>query len=216
MMIKYTFTLFLTFLFPFSLVTGQIDWTKVSSKDSIIIYTSEVKGSNIKTFKAVTHIHNTSLNEIAGIILDVNNFPEFIPDCINSRILVKHNDGHIIHYVHTKVQWPFEDRDGVYELKVKNNNSKYISINIKCIDFEYPLKKGVVRMNRGNGHWIINMVDQTNAELTYQYHADPGGKLPAWLVNTSIISVPHRTLLNLKNIVKSGKYKNKMKLDFIQ
>lgn len=41
---------------------------------------------------------------------------------------------------------------------------------------------GVVRMPFLRGRWSIQPIDHGHAQVTYQVTADPGGRLPAWLV----------------------------------
>jgi hypothetical protein len=51
--------------------------------------------------------------------------------------------------------------------------------------------------------------------VIFQYHADPAGKIPAWLANSFVEDYPYKTMQNLKRIIASGKYKN-AKVDFLE
>jgi len=52
-------------------------------------------------------------------------------------------------------------------------------------------------------------------EVVYQVLSDPSGALPAWLVNSSVISQPYKTLLKMKKVVMLDKYQN-ARLEFIK
>ena len=39
-------------------------------------------------------------------------------------------------------------------------------------------------------------------KTTYQLHADPGGNIPAWLANQTVVDMPYATMERLKNLVE--------------
>jgi hypothetical protein len=40
-----------------------------------------------------------------------------------------------------------------------------------------------------------------NIKVQFQYFADPGGKIPAWLINTFVVKNPYKTLTNLRRLL---------------
>lgn len=212
----------LSILLLFNLViirpaSSQFNWKLKSSKDSIRVYISDYPESDFKVFKTITTVKNAGLNEIASIILDVAHSERLYPDVRDHQLLVTHSDGHLVHYLQTGLPWPLDDRDGVYQLVSDYSKAdKKIHIQIKCLESKLPVKKGVVRMTKGAGFWEIREITNELFEVTYQYHSEPGGDIPSWLVNTSLASVPHQTMVNLKKVIAKGKYKNGRPLDFIK
>ena len=51
-----------------------------------------------------------------------------------------------------------------------------------------PERKGVVRMPLLRGSWTIEPLDGMRARVVYQVAANPGGRLPGWLVRRGAIS----------------------------
>lgn len=49
-------------------------------------------------------------------------------------------------------------------------------------------QKGVVRMPFLRGSWSMAALDAGRSRVTYQVTADPGGRLPAWLVRRGTLS----------------------------
>lgn len=211
------FALIIASTIPCYCVYGQNNWTLISSKDSNYIYTADFPGSSIKAFKIITIIKGTSLNELTNIVMDVANINNLYPDTKNSKLLKKYSESHIEHYIYNKLQWPFEDRDGVFEVKaIYTSSKKSVKINIKCKESDYPSYNGVVRMTKGSGFWEFKEIQKGEIIVTYQYHSEPGGKLPSWLINSSLITFPQNTILNLRKIILSGKYKKAEQFNFLK
>lgn len=190
-------------------VLSQERWVLRKDQNGIRVYTSEIQGSLFKAFRSVCNIHSSSLDEVTAAILDIENYDQLFPDTKNVLLLEKKSAGHFIHYMITDAPWPVEDRDGVYELKAQKQPGKpKVTAEIKCIRYQYPMKKGVVRMSRGEGRWEITELIEGQVEVRYQYHGEPEGSVPAWLANTSLVSIPYQTMKNLKKFIQSGKYRN--------
>ncbi len=190
-------------------VFAQDQWILKKEQNGIRVYTSGVPGSLFKAFRSVCIINSSSLEEVTAAVIDVENYDQLFPDTKEVLVLEKKSDGHFIHYMITDAPWPVEDRDGIYELKAgKHPDKRSVSADINCIRHPYPMKKGVVRMNRGEGRWEITELIKGQVEVRYQYHGEPEGNVPAWLANTSVVSIPFQTLKNLKKMIASGKYKN--------
>ena len=45
-------------------------------------------------------------------------------------------------------------------------------------------------------------ISATQTTVIYEAHADPGGILPAWIVNMVALDTPLYTLINLKKVLK--------------
>ncbi|MDQ3051454.1 MAG: hypothetical protein M3Q95_11255 [Bacteroidota bacterium] len=195
-------------------VHSQYTWELKSKEDSISVYVSEVANSNFKAFRASVILEASGLHEIVAILIDVENFDKLFPDIRESRLLKKNGDKHIIHYLINNAPWPVDDREGIFELK-GFYYPEFVKINFDCINYDYPVTKGVVRMTKGTGYWKISEIQKNLFEVIYQYHGEPSGKIPAWLANTVVVDHPINTLNNMKKIIASGKYKN-ARVDFIK
>lgn len=195
---------------------AQYDWELKKEENSIKVYTSKVPESSYKAFKAHALIQAPGINALAAAILDVKNYVTWMPDTKESTIIKKFDDSHDIHYVLTDAPWPVNDRDGVYEQKAtyyKTDNK--LVIQLDCLkEYDFPLESKVVRMTVGSGFWEITDSGNGKFDLVYLYHAEPGGSIPAWLANTSVVDIPFDLMTNLKAMVEAGDYDDAT-LDFI-
>ncbi|MDZ7607600.1 MAG: hypothetical protein U5K79_18875 [Cyclobacteriaceae bacterium] len=51
------------------------------------------------------------------------------------------------------------------------------------------------------GSWIVRQENENEISIRFQYHADPGGDIPGWLVNAFIVKSPYQTLVNLRDLL---------------
>ena len=197
-------------------VTAQNNWELKKQASGISVYTSNVEGSEFKAFKSVTNITGVSIRELVAPMLDVENCKNIFPDTRDCRYIKKYGDGNFIQYQITNLPWPVDDRDGIYEIKSQYNKAaNEVIINVKCIKYDYPKSADAIRMSDGDGFWKVKEIKKGVFEVTYQFHANPAGKIPAWLANSFIVDNPFNTLLNLKSVIAKGDYKN-VKVDFIK
>ncbi len=158
-----------------------------------------MKGSSFDEFKGVTILPDVTLNDVLNIILDVENYDELFPDCINPKILKREGNWYDIHYVQTNGPFPVKDRDSVFEQWTEiDRNGKHARITLKPLPDYIPEKENMVRIRKGTGFWDLTEDDHKNVTVTYQFHGEPGGNIPSWLANTFVVSHPFETLKNLK------------------
>ena len=197
---------FLLILIPYP----ESDWDLKKEKSGIEIYTRRVEGSSFEEFKAVTSIPNTSMSDVLNIILDVDNYENLFPDCVNPKVLKQEGKWYDIHYIQTKGPFTVKDRDSVFEQKTEiNDNGKLARITLNPLPDYFPENKNMIRIRKGTGFWVLEEDNSNNVKVTYQFHGEPGGEIPAWIANSFVVSHPLKTLENLKKIIKAQNQTNK-------
>lgn len=195
------FILFINILF--SGTDKGADWELRKDKSGIEVYTRSVENSSFDEFKAITTLTNTSLTKVLDVILDIENFTNLYPDCIEAKILEQKGKYYDIHYFKIKAPWPVKNRDAIYEsVSTVADNGNYARVNLEPLGNYLPEKKDIVRMHKGRGFWELEATDTNTVKVLYQFHGDPGGKVPAWLANSSVTASPFHTLMNMKKILK--------------
>jgi len=192
-------TRYLIILLLFSLSQSTGDWQLKKEKDGISIYTRKVEGSNFLEFKAITTIDKVLLMDVLDILLDVENYDKLYADCMNPKLLKKEGNFYDIHYIQTKGVLTLKDRDGIYEQKtVIDNNGKHALVSLKPLPDYIDVYKNCVRIRDGSGFWELEDMGKGTVKVIYQFHGEPGGEIPAWLVNRFVVSHPLKTIKNLK------------------
>ncbi len=189
--------LFIPGVFPHS------DWELTKDKSGIEIYTRSVEGSSFKEFKGITKIPDCSVNDVLDVILDVANYESLFPDCKNPKVLKQDGKWYDIHYILTKGPFPVKDRDSVFEQITEiSENGKCAKVKLNPLPDYVPEKEDIVRVQNGTGFWVLEEDENNNVSVTYQFHGEPGGDIPAWLANSFVVTHPYKTLENLINRLK--------------
>ncbi len=177
------------------------DWELKKTSDGIEVFTRSFQGSSFDEFKGVTSISGVTLHQVLDVILDVEHYDKLFPDCMNPRILKKHGKWYDIHYIQTKGPFPVKDRDSVFEqVTVVDKDGKHARITLKPMPDYIAENEDMVRVREGSGFWDLKQ-DDHKVTVTYQFHGEPGGDIPAWLANSFVVSHPYKTLKNLKSLL---------------
>ena len=172
------------------------DWKLSLDKDDILIYTRSVESSNFNEFRAEAEMIGT-IEEFRSIILDVERYEEWMPDCKSAEIVEYPNPDDLTYHMKIKVPFPFSNRDIIQQM-VLHEKEDMLEIDIINRPEKVKQSKKYVRMLQAEGRWAIQEISEEEISVKFEYFADPGGGVPAWLVNSFVVKNPHITLLNIK------------------
>jgi hypothetical protein len=176
------------------------DWDLKKKSSGIEIYTRSIEGSSFDEFMGVIVIPDVTLDEVLNVVLDVENYDDLYPDCINPRILKKEGQGYDIHYIQTKGPFPVKDRDCIFEqVTLVDQDGRHARVNLKPLPDYLAENKDMVRIRKGSGFWDLKEDNLKNVTVTYQFHGEPGGDVPSWLANSFVVTHPYQTLKNLRS-----------------
>ena len=179
------------------------------------MYTRKVENSSFKELKSIVYL-KTSLSSLVALINDWDSYPEWIYRCGKSTTLKRINDTEVIHYQPVLVPWPAEDRDFVVNILLSQNQaSKIVYIRSICNPNEIPEKKDHIRIKELSALWTLAPLKDSTVQITYELLVNPGGSIPAWLVNMAAVEGPYETMVNFKLWVMKKKYQES-KYSFIK
>ncbi|MFC2104330.1 START domain-containing protein [Bacteroidota bacterium] len=188
-----------TTFFPSIAMTQKNNWKLEKDENDIKIYTRFVEGSSFKEFKGEITI-TCEMTEIVKLLKDVSKFKDWVADCEKVELL-KFEGSDQYHYIETSIPWPLENRDMVYNFNYLKETNLVTEVIITGKANYIPKKKGIVRMTQANGFWKLISIGENRIEVTYQLHAEPGGVIPAWLANSTVVDMPYNTLNGLKDML---------------
>ena len=178
------------------------EWEFVKEKDGIRIYKSDEPGSKLKAFKGES-VLNTTLEEIYPLLSDPNH-SEWWDDDLSYKEVLEYKPGKVSkYYLVYDVQWPFGNRDLYVESEIlydKQNRKAVVTTN--SVDGVIPEKAELVRIARYWQRWTAVEEKKGEVHLLLEGFTDPGGNIPAWLVNAIIDKTPVRLFENLKALVE--------------
>jgi hypothetical protein len=186
---------------------GQDDWKLKQDKDGIEIYTRPLENSHLKGIKVKCALPVT-LSQLVTVIMDVNTAVEWVYSTKSSSLLKKISPSELFYYSEVSLPWPINNRDFVAHLKVSQDpHSKVVTIDGPVVPNYIPEKKDIIRVKSSYGKWVLTP-QKNNVKIEYTLETDPGGSLPAWLVNLFVAKGPHETFVKLKQQLQKAQYKN--------
>ncbi|HMG68961.1 MAG TPA: hypothetical protein VK588_14790, partial [Chitinophagaceae bacterium] len=79
---------------------------------------------------------------------------------------------------------------------------RFLKITAVGIPKYLPEKDGKVRVPRSSITWYVTMPTSTSVTIVYTFEADPGGSMPAWLVNMFADKGPYESFKKLSELLK--------------
>lgn len=186
---------------------GQDSWTLKTNKDGIAIYTKTIENSNYKGIRVKCALPAT-LSQFVAVIMDVNTATEWLYSTKSSTLLKQVSPAEVYYYSEVGLPWPLSNRDFVCHLTAKQDpRTKVVTIDGPVVPDYIPAKNGIVRVTHSSGKWIISPGDNNMVNIEYTLEADPGGSIPAWLVNLFVTKGPMESFKKLKDQINKPQYR---------
>lgn len=181
---------------------AQEDWSLAKDAEGIRIYVRNVEGSPLREFRGETQLKATP-DDVVKVLRDADAFRKWMPDVAASELL-KVTDTEQFHYLDNKAPWPVSNRDGVYHFTYVKAGDGTVIIRVEAVPDYAPLREGKVRIPQANGQWKL-VPSAEGVNVTYHMHASPGGSIPSWLANQTVVDTPYGTLKALRGYLQGGR-----------
>jgi hypothetical protein len=196
---KISLQLFLLFVYPLN--SAAQDWELKKNKEGVKVFTKTNPNSPFDLLKAECEI-NVGINQMLTLIYDVSRHTEWVYNSVQSVLIKKNSTYDIIYYGETYAPWPVSNRDLVIHLSAFTDSITGIC-NITAVSEPElkPLVKGKIRIPRSVSRWKLIPINKQTTRVIYTLDIDPGGSLPAWLVNYASIEGPYLSFLKMKALL---------------
>lgn len=176
-----------------------IDCSLKKQSEGIRVYTCKAEHEQFKTLKAEFIIKNTSMVELKNFLMHVENYPTWQYNMMHAEVIQKISDNEISYLSHINAPWPVEDREMVVNLRVLPGLTDHqIHIEMNTLQTDRPVANGFLRVPFMHGRWTVKEVQNNSLQAEYILQIDPGGTIPAWLVNLAMAEGPYVSFRNLK------------------
>ncbi len=196
-------------------VSAQTDWALNTEKEGIKVYTSLVPNSKVKAVKVECEL-NANPTQLVAVLLNVNTCTEWVYHTKSCTLVKQVSPSELYYYSEISLPWPAENRDFVAHLTVTQNpETKEVIVDGPAVPGFVPEKSGIVRISHSKGKWIITPTGKNQIKVVYTLHVEPGGNIPAWMVNMFAAEGPIQIFKKLKIQLQKTEYKNAV-LGFIK
>ncbi|HEY6978062.1 MAG TPA: START domain-containing protein, partial [Chitinophagaceae bacterium] len=151
------------------------------------------ENSRLKEVRTVTEV-TSSLSAIVALLLDAKNYPNWIYSCSEASTLNVINNHEEYHYQVTHLPWPLSNRDLIWHFNIEQEEITRIVAITNTSEPDYiPGKKNIVRVRRVHSSYRLTPLSGGKVKVEFELFVDPGGNIPAWLINANIIAAPYKT-----------------------
>lgn len=190
-------------------------WELKRDKGGIKVYVRETENSKIKELKFTTRVQ-ASLNNIAAVLTNVEGFDEWVYASVISKPIKKLSETEVYYYTEVDFPWPFENRDLVLHSKFWQDPRTFAIHSLTTSShWMEPEKTGLVRIKKVDLRWTFTPLGNGVVKVDYYMNSDPGGSIPAWIVNLAADQGPLQTMVKFKEMLEKEKTRNR-KLAFVQ
>ncbi len=192
------FFICLLYLPTFVPASDKNDWTLKREKDGINIYSRPSDYSKVNDIRVDMDLTGT-VEQLAAVLRDVNGYSGWVYSTRTATMIKKVGENEFIYYAEVGTPWPATNRDYYADLKITlnpaNHSMNVVSVGMK--DYQ-PEKKDFVRVPMSRGSWTVTTQSARKIHLQYILQIDPGGSIPAWILNSFVAKAPLETFSSLK------------------
>ncbi len=185
------------------LVAEEEKWHLAYETNGIDVYRRVTGSSKFLEFKATGTLRG-AMSEYVSVIFDTDEHPDWAPRCLEARNIDKINDRELIIYTVYAGVWPTADRDYAARVfMVSKPDMPIVRIDVERVESPDALPVATERVHIPyiKSCWIFEQISQEFTRVELRAHVDPGGWIPAWLVNLGYSKVPYQFLQNLESQV---------------
>jgi DNA polymerase III sliding clamp (beta) subunit (PCNA family) len=179
------------------------DCKEKKNANGIIVYVCKTDNAQYKSLKAEFTIDNTTLDELVAFMKNVNNYPKWQYNMVSAKMLKRESDDIMITRSEIDAPWPVENRELIVQYEMyKYAAQDSLHVTAKTIPYDYP-KSDLVRIPFSHAEWFVKKAGNV-LKISYTLNVNPGGSLPAWLVNMALAEGPFHTFTNLKKELENN------------
>ena len=186
-------------------LAGQA-WELKTEEEGIKVYTSRVENSAIKAIKVECTVE-ASISQLTAVLLDIPASDEWVYATKFCRVQKTISPNELIYHSEIDVPWPASNRDFIVRVKLEQDSTKTLTVSGENLPQYLNEQDRVVRIMHTVSHWAARPRDNY-VDIVFTLHVDPGGLIPAWLINLFATRGPLETFRNLRSQVKKSEYKD--------
>ncbi len=193
------------------------EWREEKNKAGIAVYTRAVDGSAVREFRGETVI-DAEINQLMAVLDDTAAFVSWMHNCREAQLLYKPSLLDRYQYLVNDFPWPAADRVLLLRNQISQDaDTRVTRISLQSFDEQQlpaakraliPEAEGAKRVPALKGYFELSPQADNRTAVIFQLHLDPGGALPASLVNSLIVDNPYETLKRLREVVARPEYRN--------
>lgn len=154
----------------------------------------KVDGKPLKAYKGIAEI-NAPADKVFALIEDVNNTDWWDKNLSQIKVLGYEKNRFARYHLIFDMPWPVSDRELYVDAKVTVEPETGIrKITAGPLQVDIPAQKEMIRIDEYRQTWTVRPVNPNLTHVTLEGFVNPGGSLPAWVINMFIVDSPMNSI----------------------
>jgi START domain len=180
----------------------QYNWKLTKSSEGISVYQSPVKNSDYNAIKVECTLEG-SYDKLLSVITNVSHYKDWVYNNKTTTLLKTASPFEFYYYSETFLPWPMSNRDAVMHTTITRDSlNRFLKISSANYGGLVAEKSGKVRVTSSNTNWYVTMPSAKSIHIVYTFEANPGGSIPAWIVNSFADKGPFESFKKLGELLK--------------
>jgi hypothetical protein len=181
---------------------AQGKWELKRDENGIEVYSRTPLTGNLKEIHVVCEF-NTTKTKLIAALKDIDHYNDWVYSTKENNMLKIVSPDQFIYHSVSNLPWPLKDRDLVVELSVlPSEKHEQFQIQVKSLPDYLPRDKKYVRVPYSLALWNVTVKNENTLKIDYTFSVDPGGSIPAWLVNSTLPIGPYNSFHKLKMLLE--------------
>jgi hypothetical protein len=203
-MLKYVLFTLAIMIFRCSIALGQGNWELKRNENGIEVYTRKPASGNLKELRVVCKLKTTKA-QLIKTLQDINNYKNWVYSTKTNKVLNIPNAHETIYYSISNLPWPLKDRDLIVQLTILPAALKdKFEIQAKSLPDYLPIDDNFIRVPYSLALWNVTILNEKELNIDYTFSVNPGGSVPAWLVNSTLAVGPYNSFLRLRELLSKS------------
>jgi len=186
-----------------------LNWKKVKDRNGIQVYRAHSEESKFKTFKAVTRLEVENIGSLVGLFLDEKAYVKWLHMVSGAELLPTEDPRRYELYIETRLPWPVKDRFTRADTVISQREDYSVRVDLLLPEVPAEERKGYILAPVSKGFYELKTVpDSKEVEVTVEILVDPGGYVPAFLVNLITDDMSYYTMKKLRGVIQDSKYQS--------
>ena len=186
--------------------TDAYAWETRLDEDGILVQSRLISATKYEEFRAETEIDATVAQAMA-LLIDISACTQWLFRCKEGRVIRETSTTERTFYQVTSLPFPAKSRDSIFHAAITFEGKSTVRVTMNSMPDEIPQTKHI-RVLEAFGTYILEPTSENKLRVTWQQYIDPGGALPAWLVNSMLSDLPFKSLRAFRELVQQSPYRD--------
>ncbi|HEX5277058.1 MAG TPA: hypothetical protein VFW42_05255 [Fluviicoccus sp.] len=181
------------------------EWILVKNdrRHQVVTYAKQEDQKRLRSFRQELTF-DASIDAIAALLLDIDNYPRWYHLNTESRMLKKVSPTEFYYYQVFDAPPGTPDRDVVVRATIQPYSARNgaLKLILRAAPDFMPPQPGLVRMPAFEMVATYTPIGNGQIKGVTEGYADPGGNAPAWAINYVQRAAPYRNALSIRRVVK--------------